>query len=175
VAPALTAGCVLLDVRSPEAGDLAVARELKARRVDLPVIATGERRGDARLGVAAMKAGAVDFLETPCEPEALLGAVASALADIRRAAERDGEAALARVRLTGISAREREVLEGLLAGGTNKTIARDLGISPRTVEFHRAHVMERLGARTLPEAVLVAAAAGLRPPQAPDVPVAAGR
>ena len=69
-----------------------------------------------------------------------------------------------------MSDREREVLDGLLAGGTNKTIARDLGISPRTVEFHRAHVMERLGARTLPEAVLVAAAAGLRPPRIADLP-----
>ena len=61
-----------------------------------------------------------------------------------------------------MSARETDVLKGLLAGGTNKTIARDLGISPRTVELHRAHVMERLGARTLPEAVLIAAAAGLK-------------
>ena len=67
-------------------------------------------------------------------------------------------------------AREREVLQGLLAGGTNKTIARDLGISPRTVEFHRAQRMERLGARTLPEAVLIAAAAGLQPPRSSDPP-----
>ena len=73
-----------------------------------------------------------------------------------------------------MSARERAVLGGLLAGGTNKTIARDLGISPRTVEFHRTHVMERLGARTLPEAVLIAAA-GLRPPRAPDLPAGPGR
>ena len=78
---------------------------------------------------------------------------------------------LARARIAGMSAREREVLDGLLAGGTNKTIARELKISSRTVEFHRAHVMERLGARTLPEAVLIAAAAGLRPPQAAEAPV----
>jgi len=111
-----------------------------------------------------MKAGAVDFLEVPYEREALLAAVASALADIRDTAERSSVAEIARARIADMSTRERAVLEGLLAGGTNKTMARDLGISPRTVENHRAHVMERLGARTLPEAVLMAAAAGLRPP-----------
>ena len=111
----------------------------------------------------------------PCEPEALLAAVASALADIRAAADREAAAGLARARVAGMSPREREVLEALLAGGTNKTIARDLGISPRTVEFHRAHVMERLGARTVPDAVLIAAAAGLRPPRVPDLPTAPER
>ena len=118
-----------------------------------------------------MKAGAVDYLELPHEPEQLLGAVASALADIREAAEQDRAAALAKARVAGMPPREREVLDGLLAGGTNKTIARDLKISPRTVEFHRAHIMERLGARTLPEAVLIAAAAGLRPRSSPDVAI----
>ena len=121
-----------------------------------------------------MKAGAADFVEMPCEPEALLAAVASALADIKEAAADDRSAALARERLAGLSAREREVLDGLLAGGTNKTIAKDLGISPRTVEVHRAHLMERLGARTLPEAVLVAAAAGVRPPRQPPLDPDAG-
>jgi len=174
VAPALTAGCVLLDARAPGTSGLAVPRELKARGIGLPVIVIGERRGSVELAVAAMKAGAADYLETPCEPEALLAAVGSALADIRAAVDRDAAAGLARARIAGMSARERAVLGGLLAGGTNKTIARDLGISPRTVEFHRTHVMERLGARTLPEAVLIAAA-GLRPPRAPDLPAGPGR
>jgi FixJ family two-component response regulator len=171
IAPALAAGCVLLDVRAPETGDLAILKELKARRPDLPVIVAGTSTHGPGLGVRAMKAGAVDYLELPHEPEQLLGAVASALADIREAAEQDRAAALARARVAGMPPREREVLDGLLAGGTNKTIARDLKISPRTVEFHRAHIMERLGARTLPEAVLIAAAAGLRPPSSPDVAI----
>jgi FixJ family two-component response regulator len=164
VVPALVPGCVLLDVRTPEAGGLTVPRELKARRINLPVIVMDECHGDAGAGVQAMKAGAVDFLEMPFERDAILAAVASALAGIREDTDRDHAADLARGRVAGLSAREREVLDGLLAGGTNKTIAKDLGISPRTVEVYRAHVMERLGVHTLLEAVLVAVAAGLRPP-----------
>jgi len=173
VAPALAPGCVLLDAgEALGAGGLEVPRALKARGIGLPVIVVGERcpGGGVELAVAAMKAGATDYLETPRGPEVLKAAVASALADVRSAADREAAAGLARARVAGMSDREREVLDGLLAGGTNKTIARDLGISPRTVEFHRAHVMERLGARTLPEAVLVAAAAGLRPPRIADLP-----
>ncbi len=168
VAPALASGCVLLDLRGSALAGLAIPRELKARQATLPVVVAGDSLRDHGLGVRAMKAGAVDYVEMPCGTEAFLTAIATALADIRAEAGRQVAAELARTRLAGMPAREREVLEGLLAGGTNKTIARDLGISPRTVEFHRGHLMERLGARTLPEAVLIAAAAGLRPPQAPD-------
>ena len=170
VAPALVSGCVLLDIRSSEADGVAIPPELKARQPSLPVIVVGESRDDPGLGVRAMKAGAVDYVEMPCEREILLRAVATALADIRAEADQIGAAELARARVARMPTREREVLQGLLAGGTNKTIARDLGISPRTVEFHRAQLMERLGARTLPEAVLIAAAAGLRPPAASDSP-----
>jgi FixJ family two-component response regulator len=77
-------------------------------------------------------------------------------------AERDQTDERFKVQIAGLSAREREVLDGLLAGGTNKTIARDLDISPRTVEAHRARIMERLGARSLPELVQIAVAAGLQ-------------
>ena len=162
VAPVLVPGCVVLDIRSAEAGGLAIPKELKGRRSGLPVIVLGEARGNTALGVQAMKAGAVDYLETPYQPEQLLEAVASALASIRDAAERDQTAELARARIAALPTREREVLDGLLAGGTNKTIARDLGISPRTVEAHRARIMERLGANNLPEMVQIAIAAGLR-------------
>ena len=170
VAPALVSGCVLLDIRASEADGVMIPPELKARQPSLPVIVVGESRDDPGLGVRAMKAGAVDYVEMPCEREILLRAVATALADIRADGEQIGAAELARARVARMPTREREVLQGLLAGGTNKTIARDLGISPRTVEFHRAQLMERLGARTLPEAVLIAAAAGLRPPAASDSP-----
>jgi FixJ family two-component response regulator len=170
VAPALASGCVLLDVRAPEAGSLAIPLELKARQPSLPVIVVGDSLHEPGLGVRAMKAGAVDYVEMPCEHEVLLRAVATALAGIRAEADQIGAAELARARVGGMPAREREVLQGLLAGGTNKTIARDLGISPRAVEFHRAQLRGRRGARTLPEAVLIAAAAGLQPPRSSDPP-----
>jgi PAS domain S-box-containing protein len=162
VAPVLVPGCVVLDTRAPEADGLTIPKELKVRRAGLPVVVLGESRGLVAVGVEAMKAGAVDFLEASCRPEQLLEAVASAQAAIRETAERDQTAELARDRIAGLAPREREVLDGLLAGGTNKTIARDLGISPRTVEAHRARIMERLGAQSLPELVQVAMAAGLR-------------
>jgi FixJ family two-component response regulator len=128
----------------------------------LPVLVTGTSRGDVKLAVQAMKAGAAEWLEMPYDQATLLAAVASALADIRTATEQNRDAELARGHIAGMSVRERQVLEGLLGGGTNKTIGRDLGISPRTVELHRASVMERLGVQTLTEAVLLAAAAGVR-------------
>lgn len=162
-APALVPGCVLLDIPQPEAGALAVLRELKECRLALPVIVTSDLN-DVGLAVRAMKAGAVDFLAAPCSDAQLLAAVSAAMAEIRGSEQRDRAAKLASARIAGLLPRERAVLDLLLAGGTNKTIGRDLEISPRTVEFHRARVMERLGARTLPEAVLVAATAGLRPP-----------
>ena len=96
------------------------------------------------------------------DAEPLLTAVASALADVRNIADRDKAAALTREQIAQMQPREREVLQGLLSGATNKEIARALSISPRTVEIHRANAMVRIGARTLPEAVLLATAAGLR-------------
>ena len=163
VALVLVPGCVVLDTRAPEAGGLTIPKELKARRMGLPVIVLGEARGNIAVGVEAMKAGAVDFLEVPYPPEQLLEAVASAQAAIRETAQRDQTAELARDRIAGLAPREREVLDGLLAGGTNKTIARDLGISPRTVEAHRARIMERLDVHSLPELVQIAIMAGLQP------------
>lgn len=161
MAGSLIPGCVVFDLGG--AGGLAVVSELKAARARLPLVAIGESRGDVGIAVRVMKAGAIDFLEAPWSPETLLLAVGTALAELQAKADharRDDEA---RSRIAALSAREREVLEGLLAGGTNKVIARALGLSPRTVEIHRARVMEALGAHTLPEAVLIATAAGVRP------------
>jgi PAS domain S-box-containing protein len=162
-APALVPGCVVLDFAASDDWGPLVVRELKARRIGLPVVAVGESRGDVGTAVQALKAGAVDWLETPYGDDAMLAVVASALAGVVEAAEGDHAAEAARTRIAALSGREREVLEGLLAGGTNKTIARELGLSPRTVEIHRAHVMESLGARTLADLVLLATTAGLRP------------
>ncbi len=162
VALVLLPGCVVVDLRTPEAGGLTIPRELKARRTGLPVIVSGEARGDIAVGVQAMKAGAVDFLDVPYRPEQLLEALAAAQVGIREAAERNEAVELAKARIAALPVREREVLDGLLAGGTNKMIARNLGLSPRTVEAHRARIMERLGAQSLPELVQIAVAAGLQ-------------
>jgi FixJ family two-component response regulator len=139
--------------------------ELRAREIRLPVIVLGSVDVDVGLGVRAMKAGASDFLKDPYERSTLLTAIASAFAELRQAGESDSVVQLAKVRVSGMSLRERQVLERMLRGGTNKSIARELGISPRTVEIHRARVMERLGAKTLSEAILLASSAGVRPLQ----------
>jgi PAS domain S-box-containing protein len=165
VAPLLVPGCVVLDTRSPGSrpGSLTVPKELKAKRIGLPVIVIGTSRGDVRTAVQAMKAGAVDWVEAPYEPDVLFASIASALADIRTTGEGDQSTEVTASRIAQLSTREREVLLGLLGGGTNKVIAKTMGISPRTVEIHRARVMERLGAKTLSELVVMATAAGLKP------------
>jgi PAS domain S-box-containing protein len=161
MAGSLMPGCIVLELS--DSSSLAALSELKAARSHLPVVAVGASEGDVGFGVGVMKAGAVDFLEAPWTPEVLLFAVRTALAGFNAEADRTRGGDEARSRIAGLSTREREVLEGLLAGGTNKIIARTLGLSPRTVEIHRARVMEALGARTLPEAVLIATSAGVRP------------
>jgi PAS domain S-box-containing protein len=161
-APALAFGCVILDVALSGADGLALPRELKARCIDLPVVVLGHAKSDLSFAVQAMKAGAVDFLPAPYGPDQLLGAVASAAVSAGHGPS--DENSRARLRLSGMSEREREVLAGLVAGKTNKAIGRDMGLSPRTVETHRAHVMQKLGAQTLSQAVLIATAAGFQPP-----------
>jgi PAS domain S-box-containing protein len=165
VAPVLVAGCVVLDTRSPgsRSGALTIPKELKARRIGLPVIVIGTSSGDVATAVQAMKAGAVDWVEAPYEPDALFSSIASAIADIRDVGERDRLTEVASARIAQLPTREREVLEGLLGGGTNKIIAKRMGISPRTVEIHRARLMERLGAKTLSELMVMATTAGLKP------------
>lgn len=159
IAPVLAPGCVLLDVK--RAADLVVPEELRSRHVELPVVVVVECGGDVEFAVRAMRAGAVDLVQTPYEQSRLLTAISSALAGMAESEDRNQAADTARARVARLSAREREVLDGLLDGGTNKTIAKELGISPRTVEIHRAHVMERLGVPTLPEAVQIAMCAGM--------------
>jgi two-component system response regulator FixJ len=144
-------GCVLLDVRLPGISGLEVQAQLHKMRNDLPVIVmTGE--GDIQTAVRAMKAGAADFLEKPYSDHTLLGAIEAAFVKEHRL-NRDSEIEEASRRLAILSPREREVLDGLLAGQPNKLIAYQLGISVRTVEVHRARMMERLGIRQLAEAL----------------------
>ncbi|HWD66912.1 MAG TPA: LuxR C-terminal-related transcriptional regulator [Caulobacteraceae bacterium] len=158
-APVIAAGCVV-EIRSPEFDHPFEPGDLSAQRNDLPVIVMSPSEGNVTLAVSSIKAGASNFLETGCDDARLLEAVAEAIDGLDRSGRRDNEAALSTVRIAEMSGREREVLERLMVGGTNKTIAKELGISPRTVEIHRAHVMDRLGAHSLPEAVRMALAAG---------------
>lgn len=159
VARSLDPGCVLLDVRMPEIDGLAVQANMKEHGIALPVIVmTGH--GDVTVAVAAMKAGAVDFLEKPFEKAELLAAMDNGFARIEQTVYREERAALAVIRLAALTPRECDVLKGLVHGLPNKTIAFNLGISPRTVEIHRAHLMTKLNVRSLSEVLRIAFAAG---------------
>jgi two-component system response regulator FixJ len=155
--------CLIADIRMPDMDGLALQEELVNRKVGLPVIiVTGH--GDVPLAVRAMKAGAVDFIEKPFDDELLLQSINQALL-FRK--ESKGQASLAQTaaaRIALLTERERQVLECLVAGKANKVIAYELDISPRTVEIHRAHVMEKMQARSLSDVVRLALAAGLNPP-----------
>lgn len=154
----LDRGCILLDIRMPGMDGLEVQEALKEAGVSLPIIImTGH--GDVPLSVKAMKAGAVDFIEKPFEKAVLLSALEQGFASLRRSEDGRERAKSATVRLQVLTPREREVLDGLAEGLPNKTIAYDLGISPRTVEIHRANVMTKLGVRSLSEALRIAFAA----------------
>lgn len=156
----LPQGCVLLDVRMPEMDGLDVQQALLERGVTMPVIIlTGH--ADVSIAVRAMKAGAVDFLEKPFEKAVLISAIETAFDRIGKADGAAARAAEANVVLGVLTPREREVLEGLAQGLPNKTIAYDLGISPRTVEVHRANLMAKLDVRSLSDALRLAFAAGL--------------
>ncbi len=154
-AKALEPGCILLDIRMPQMDGLEVHQALKERGVSLPVIImTGH--GDIPLSVRAMKAGAVDFIEKPFEKAVLLEALELGYASLKRSDDGRDRAREAAVRLQILTPRERDVLSGLAEGLPNKTIAYDLGISPRTVEIHRANLMSKLEVRSLSEALRLA-------------------
>ncbi len=153
-------GCILLDVRMPEMDGLEVQQALNARGVAMPVVVlTGH--GDVSIAVRAMKAGAVDFIEKPFEKSVLLAAIESAFARLADTEGRANRAVDAATIVAGLTAREQDVLAGLARGLPNKSIAYDLGISPRTVEVHRANLMSKLGARSLSDALRIAFSAGM--------------
>jgi two-component system response regulator FixJ len=154
----LEEGCVLLDIRMPGMDGLEVQQALQEKGVGLPVIImTGH--GDVALAVKAMKAGAVDFIEKPFEKGALLSSLQEGFSRLSRKHATGERKRDAEVRLQALTSRERDVLNGLADGLPNKTIAYDLGISPRTVEIHRANLMSKLGVRSLSEALRIAFAA----------------
>jgi two-component system response regulator FixJ len=153
-------GCVLLDVRMPDMDGLEVQRQLAERGVSMPIVVlTGH--GDVSIAVRAIKAGAVDFIEKPFEKSVLLSAIVAAFERLDDVGGRTARATDAAVAIAALTGREQDVLKGLARGLPNKTIAFDLGISPRTVEVHRANLMTKLQVNSLSEALRIAFAAGL--------------
>jgi len=161
-AATLRAGCIVADIRMPGMDGLELQEKLIERALPFPLIViTGH--GDVPLAVRAMKAGAVDFIQKPFSAETILMSAATALERITAAGEADEIGTGVMAKLGRLTVREREVLAGLLAGLPNKSIAFDLSISPRTVEIHRARVMDKMGARSLSELVRLGIAAGVQP------------
>jgi len=148
-------GCIVTDVRMPGIDGIEFLRQLRARGHSVPVIVmTGH--ADVALAVQAMKEGATDFIEKPFDDQVLIDAIHSTLANRNHAVVTNPQATAIRKNLSTLSERERQVLDGLVSGLPNKTIAYDLGISPRTVEIHRANVMSKMGAGSLSHLVRMA-------------------
>jgi two-component system response regulator FixJ len=153
-------GCIVTDIRMPEITGIELLRRVKEMKAQMPVIViTGH--GDVPLAVEAMKLGAFDFLEKPFNDEAIVAAVRLALGHSKEAEKVSGDRAELGRRIAGLTSRERDVLNGLIAGNSNKIIASDLAISPRTVEIYRANVMTKMQAGSLSELVRMAITAGI--------------
>jgi two-component system, LuxR family, response regulator FixJ len=153
-------GCIITDVRMPGITGLELIRRLTTNHAAFPVIAISGH-ADVPLAVEAMKLGAVEFLEKPFEEGALISAVLGALNRHAQDSERDLERITIEERVASLSQRQRQVFLGLVAGHPNKSIAFDLGISPRTVEIYRANVMTKMRAKGLSDLVRMALVAGL--------------
>jgi len=153
--PQVQGGCLITDVRMPDMTGIELLSELHAKSVNLPaIVITGH--GDIPLAVEAMKAGAIDFIEKPFEGEAILRAVRSAEQRTAQVDRQSEDMAAVASRLKSLSQRERQVLAGVTAGHSNKVIAHQLGISPRTVEVYRANLMSKMQAKSLSELIRMA-------------------
>ena len=158
----LSPGCVLLDYHMPGLNGIDVLKETEGGRDKFAfVVLTGH--GEVAIAVQAMKAGAVDFLEKPCNFPILMQVVENAFSHLERNSSQAAERRAAENKLAALSARETEVLMGLIEGKSNKVIALALDISPRTVEIHRAKMAEKLDAKSLSDALKIAFAGGLLP------------
>ena len=153
-------GCIVSDVRMPGIDGIELLKRLKVSHSNLPVvIMTGH--GDVPLAVEAMKLGAVDFLEKPFEDDRLIGMIGAALRQAESSAQSEAVTVDIAARIATLSPRERQVMDGLIAGLSNKLIARDYDISPRTIEVYRANVMTKMQAGSLSELVRLAMRAGV--------------
>ncbi|HEY4078946.1 MAG TPA: response regulator FixJ [Rhizomicrobium sp.] len=151
-------GCLVADIRMPDMSGLELQEEIIRREMSLPVIIiTGH--GDVPLAVQAMKAGAVDFIEKPFDDNRIVASIGHALELGSRARNRTAEAKVAKSLLLQLTPRERSVLDRLIRGRSNKVAAHELGISPRTIEIHRAHIMDKMKAMNLSDLVRIALAA----------------
>ena len=170
ILPHLMPACILLDMDLPHGQALEVMAELRRRRLGWPVLATSAR-SDLACAVDTMKRGAVDFLQKPVGEAALAVALAPAWEALERAVEEDEARRSAQERIARLTPREVDIALALLRGLPNKSVAYQLGISVRTVEMHRAHIMAKLGVRSLAEAALLAthAGVGLMPPASSSV------
>ena len=158
--PALAFGCVISDVRMPGIDGIELLKRLRTLNSRFPIVVmTGH--GDVPLAVEAMKLGAMDFLEKPFEDERLIAMIEAALRVAEPAAKSDAVAQDIAARVASLSPRERQVMDGLVAGLSNKLIAREYDISPRTIEVYRANVMTKMQAGSLSELVRLAMRAGL--------------
>jgi len=158
--PALSLGCVVSDVRMPGIDGIELLKRLKAAHSAFPIVVmTGH--GDVPLAVEAMKLGAVDFLEKPFEDDRLIAMIETAIREAEPAAKNEAFAHDVAARVASLSPRERQVMDGLIAGMSNKLIAREYDISPRTIEVYRANVMTKMQANSLSELVRLGMRAGL--------------
>jgi two-component system response regulator FixJ len=161
-APGIRNGVLVTDLRMPDMSGVELLRNLLSAKATLPaVVITGH--ADVPMAVEAMKAGAIDFIEKPFEDIIIIEAIQRAAAQLVERPAEAGDVPAIQSRLECLSERERQVLSGVVAGLPNKSIAYDLDISPRTVEVHRANVMAKMQAKSLPQLVRMALAAGFGP------------
>ena len=160
VAPTVQAGCIITDVRMPELSGIDLLWRLRELKVAAPVIVI-TAHGDIPLAVEAMRMGAINFLEKPFDDDVLLASVRSALEKGDQDRTRQAERNSIQSRIAELSNRERDVLQGLVAGRANKQIAYDLGISARTIENYRANLMIKMQAASLSDLVRMALIAGM--------------
>jgi two-component system, LuxR family, response regulator FixJ len=167
VAPTVQAGCIITDVRMPELSGIDLLRRLRELKVAAPVIVI-TAHGDIPLAVEAMRMGAINFLEKPFDDDVLLASVRSALEKGDQDRTRQAERSSIQSRIAALSNRERDVLQGLVAGRANKQLAYDLGISARTIENYRANLMIKMQAASLSDLVRMALIAGMLDADAKD-------